>query len=471
MQKIQAQAVPSWSIANAQTWSSDAKLPTLPNSKLDNNQQAALKDFLSLYAVTRDDSVTLPGATAPSAVAGSRGSLALVNGGAQKELVRNALFGDGTKANGLISEVLIGEPGHNTYENIRQVLSNLDIKNKPVAPHKDHFHIYLKPPKIQGIVSSQNLETGAMPTLLTLDQPTADVATLTHAVQTMLNQIGSASSEEEGIMFTVDIPYEPSRDLATPYLMVSATQGKDKSPIPPKELKREFCQDVESADGTSSYNDIALLHFVLYKLGYKIPKNKSEYNAPADVMASVLNSKVTIEPPKHGVVTRPLPASLFWQYKPEKGYEGPDKVVFTIEVLGRRYKVIVNLLVHSSVDEYAKTPPCDAFFRKQMKKADLIDEQPTYAAGWSPSLRSDFSQIAYNFTNLPGTAVGETVGAGSSATITLDTNAAGHGWFIDATPGNNSEYLPTSDANVWIAKAGSGHKWGQTPLTKLNNGV
>lgn len=59
------------------------------------------------------------------------------------------------------------------------------------------------------------------------------------------------------------------------------------------------------------------------------------------------------------------------------------------------------------------------------------------------------------FSDLTGSAVGETKGEGLNAQITLDTNAAGHGWFIDDTPDNNDEFLPTSDSEVWIAKEGS----------------
>nr|WP_315483141.1 matrixin family metalloprotease [uncultured Undibacterium sp.] len=57
------------------------------------------------------------------------------------------------------------------------------------------------------------------------------------------------------------------------------------------------------------------------------------------------------------------------------------------------------------------------------------------------------------FSDLTGSAVGETKGQGLNAQITLDTNAAGHGWFIDDTPDNNDEFLLTSDPEVWIAKA------------------
>lgn len=59
------------------------------------------------------------------------------------------------------------------------------------------------------------------------------------------------------------------------------------------------------------------------------------------------------------------------------------------------------------------------------------------------------------FGNLESMSLGETKGEGATAQITLDSNAAGHGWFIDATPDNNEEFLPTSDPDVWLAKAGS----------------
>ena len=41
------------------------------------------------------------------------------------------------------------------------------------------------------------------------------------------------------------------------------------------------------------------------------------------------------------------------------------------------------------------------------------------------------------------------------AFITLDTKAAGHGWFIGPTPGTNEEHLPTSNPNEMGARAGS----------------
>ncbi|MBU0500349.1 MAG: cadherin-like domain-containing protein [Gammaproteobacteria bacterium] len=55
------------------------------------------------------------------------------------------------------------------------------------------------------------------------------------------------------------------------------------------------------------------------------------------------------------------------------------------------------------------------------------------------------------FTDLPPATLGQT----TAQQITLDTDAANHGWYIDYTPYLNEEFLPTSNPNEWIAKPGS----------------
>ena len=50
---------------------------------------------------------------------------------------------------------------------------------------------------------------------------------------------------------------------------------------------------------------------------------------------------------------------------------------------------------------------------------------------------SSLGSIDIRIANLGGT----TLGLASGRTIWLDDNAAGWGWFIDATPGNDSEFV------------------------------
>ncbi|WP_366144176.1 Ig-like domain-containing protein [Candidatus Accumulibacter sp. ACC012] len=60
-----------------------------------------------------------------------------------------------------------------------------------------------------------------------------------------------------------------------------------------------------------------------------------------------------------------------------------------------------------------------------------------------------------SFSDLTGTVIGQTTGEWHDATITLSPTAAGYGWFIDPTPSDNAEFLPTSNPFEWIAKPGS----------------
>ena len=83
-------------------------------------------------------------------------------------------------------------------------------------------------------------------------------------------------------------------------------------------------------------------------------------------------------------------------------------------------------------------------------------------------LLASASQTLTGFTDLPGSAVGNTIGEGSPASITLDPTAAGHGWYVDPTPlDNTDDYLPTSNPNVWQAKAGSAAKGKMDMLSVL----
>jgi len=262
-------------------------------------------------------------------------------------------------------------------------------------------------------------------------------------------------------MFTVDVPSVPAQDAKA--VLVSQDTSPKKA-IPPPSTKTKpaapsveadigfYCKDVTSIFKGSAFNSLAVLHGVLNRLGYSW-KTISSGKVPQSVIAAIKTT--VVEMPKHGKVEYTEPAGFFWHYTPDDDYTGPDRVKFVVEAKGRRFTFVVNILVHEVVDEFAKPPACEVFFNQPIKKTGMLDGQPTYAAAWSPLLRQAFSQIAYSFTNLPGTAVGQTTGTGNTASITLDTNAADHGWFIDSTPADNSEYLPTSDANVWIAKAGS----------------
>ena len=52
-----------------------------------------------------------------------------------------------------------------------------------------------------------------------------------------------------------------------------------------------------------------------------------------------------------------------------------------------------------------------------------------------------FSNVAWAIADLSGT----TLGLATPATVTIDADAAGYGWYIDATPQNDAEFAPSAD--------------------------
>ena len=128
-----------WSNTNA------SALLALLSREADNNQQAALGNFFSLYAMTQ------------SGTNGSRDALRAqirTTPQDQADTVLNALFGGGTQATGLISKVHIGGTaalGQNPYLNINNALAKLGVTSTPVDFHHNHFHVYLRPPVIRGL--------------------------------------------------------------------------------------------------------------------------------------------------------------------------------------------------------------------------------------------------------------------------------------------------------------------------------
>jgi hypothetical protein len=180
--------------------------------------------------------------------------------------------------------------------------------------------------------------------------------------------------------------------------------------------------------------------------------------------------KVTvIENPAHGrlVPDTDFPDTTF-VYHPNEGYLGPDQITFVVEEMGKKFKVIETVWVANTAPEYGgcptdyKLPPATTGNDKrgaldviELPVDGTLDTDAlaklhafvSFATG--AGLSGDGSM--FNLADLPGAAIGQTTGS----TITLDTNAAGYNWFIDTTPADNSEFLPTSNPNEWVAKAGS----------------
>jgi hypothetical protein len=79
-------------------------------------------------------------------------------------------------------------------------------------------------------------------------------------------------------------------------------------------------------------------------------------------------------------------------------------------------------------------------------------------AGASASQIAALHAIAFSVANLAG----DTIGARTPGHIVIDADAAGHGWFVDSTPGDNSEFTHAANASgtdlyTDAANAAAGH--------------
>ncbi|MFY9261170.1 MAG: hypothetical protein WAO71_11755 [Gallionella sp.] len=181
--------------------------------------------------------------------------------------------------------------------------------------------------------------------------------------------------------------------------------------------------------------------------------------------------KVTlIDAPKHGELQH---GDVDWVYlyKPNKDYLGSDRMIFSVEVKGKVFKVIYSVDVVQVPGNGSPSCP-NSIGIKELKNSAAgrnkhgsldIWELPSATQFDVETLAQMHSAIGFGledmglsnanvtFADLAGAAIGQTTGPN----ITLDTNAAGNGWFVDSTPADNSEFLPTSNPNEWIAKAGT----------------
>jgi VCBS repeat-containing protein len=125
---------------------------------------------------------------------------------------------------------------------------------------------------------------------------------------------------------------------------------------------------------------------------------------------------------------------------------GQDRFVMQVEKNG--VKVRIQYLIEVSHEGESTDYLCNPDMWKISATTPLLDNAKLQVLLNAANIDNS---VNVTFSSLPAGAIGQTTGS----TITLDTNAAGHNWFIDNTPNLNEEWLPTSNPNEWVAKVGS----------------
>ncbi|MHB8166398.1 MAG: Ig-like domain-containing protein, partial [Sulfuricella sp.] len=403
-----------WSVQNAINWS--ARLTDQQNP----GERNALRNFLSLYSLTVNDG-------SPANLNGGWEDIRVQNG----NIVKQAIFGNGTQAQPVIQNVWLGTNGYNTYPRMHNILAGLGVTAATSPPtHWNHFHIDFRTPGREPIKLQQNLLASDGPMELSQDN--------------FIEQARVVLSQELGIktgelaMFSLEPPNAPPQIVFVAQADAHLAQKKRAIGIC---MTTEYIAPngrLAEGQGAIGPNYQAMDYFALYE--------KREIALPPYSAIQLVRG------PKHGTVTpywNPGDGIDSWRYVPAGGYTGGDSVEFLVDVQGMPVRVVYFFKVTKlNIDDGSAEGLCKKFEWKislQNVPADASAIQSLLSfTGITSATNIEVSDLANG-------AVGSTQGN----TITLDDNAAGHNWYIDTTPSQNEEYLPTSNPNEWVAKAGS----------------
>ena len=255
-------------------------------------------------------------------------------------------------------------------------------------------------------------------------------------------------------MFIPDMPNVPPQDV--PVMIAQANQAQSSTALTVRTVG--ICFGISNGVDTSPMGDNVvepkgeaqsyLLNYEKKNVADTVPATITILQQPAHGILRLLTQADigTILPGSGGTVD---PSNPGYIYLPEKGYIGQDKAVVLVEIGGVKVKEI---FYFHDMDE--QTSPCGGSNYGTWKisttlapngtsTVTAVDYLPSITSNSAPvtgatlasilgkslanSLDANTSGITLNIANLPGGAVGQTVGTA----ITLDTNAAGYGWYIN----------------------------------------
>lgn len=333
---------------------------------------------------------------------------------------------------------------------MNEVLSALGIDSSAKTNHNSHFHIDLRTPPLKRLDPPRNL----LADIAVLDQ-TSSVLTdaLRAAGQGLLGEIAPRPAFDQGdlTMFFMNVPPDVPPQYA-PIVVAEASQAKQQS----KERTIGVCHLVESRpesrlSAVNALDPIGSVWRYLREQEQVILKDADFYAAKMTLLHA----------PKHGEV--PLfESTQSGRYLPNvSDFEGSDQATVLVEIGGYKVKVIYFFKVMPDVpgssdqgSPYEDKRFCPSGDVWKISFDENDPNAPIYTFTSPTQLTSALASVTQanlTFGDLPGEALGQSQGN----TITLDLDAAGHGWFLDSTAWDNEEFVATSNSNEWVAKFGS----------------
>ena len=251
-------------------------------------------------------------------------------------------------------------------------------------------------------------------------------------------------------MIAINVPDLPNHP---PTILVAAKADKNQLHSVKRARAMAVCEIAENVSN-SPKKQFPIEPFDMVRAYFAEFEKRIVEDYTGNLLGNNTSTSTVIEKPKHGKLIDDSykldagPVFNAYKYEPEDGFVGQDEFVIDSKI--NVWKVRLHYRVHvvDGSEKYRSSRELcgeSGFIRKiSSLPTDPISLASLQRSNDLATILASASNALTNFTNLPGAAVGETTGTGNTATITLDTNAAGH--------------HPECH-------------WGQTPLTELNNGV
>lgn len=321
--------------------------------------------------------------------------------------------------------------GGNPFENIRSSLSRLGIASKGDLDNKGQFSFSVRPSKAPVAIDKPlNLLAYEFGNPGTNDHATDELSLtseqeslLLAQASSLLDQLKYSSQEKDSIMW---IP-----NLKTNQMLAITALGLTTG-LPAEAASDQFAAGVcQIARQTLSAEISPISNAASYILYHQNHLMRGDENLFDGAKIRILTK------PKHGVLEleddQLAVESSWYRYRPKVGFEGTDRFVMQVEKSGIKVKIyyVIEVLGDEAAAGYCPKESWKISSNLPTGTDDFSNWQTTASLN---AMLANASGSLMNFSDLAGTAVGETKGAGRSAQITLDSTAAGHGWFIDATP-------------------------------------
>jgi len=404
--------------------------------------------------------------------------------GAERVIFDGISAGIGRKAhterwNKYTSNVDLVQTGGNTYESLRQALSRLGFSTSGRKDYESQFGITLRPPTLQAVSTPLESRLTALVGTDLIARQSDSINSISSSALTMeirapriLVQPEPYFSHGGNSMAALDYVDHSASNSPIVTIAQAETRKKDRARI---QRNMGIChvvpnipsQYLHTASGTYPRQVPVFPYFEasLYFTQYEGHDIRKWYGNTGPFDRSSIS---IISTPAHGIL---LPAKCdehraycehkAFYYKPNDGYFGEDSAVIDAEVNG--WKVRLNYQFHSlDTSNYRDEEVCASsggysIWKISQSPIDVerMDVYEWYGYNTISKMLAGGSSVPLTYQDLAGSTLGQVIGDRERTRITLDSTAAGYGWFIDLTPSDNAEFLPTSNPFEWIARPGS----------------